>query len=222
MSWIEYIIAFVAFFVSHAVPVRPPLRPWLVARVGERGFTLFYSLVSLCVLAWLVLAAGRAPHLTLWDYEPWQNLVPLAAMFPVCVIVTLAIGRPNPFSFGGANNGSFDPERPGLVRWMRHPLLVALAVWALAHLVPNGDLAHVLLFGVFAVFAFVGQRLVDQRRQRELGAHWDRLRLAVSQAPRSSPPFGTSGFVLRIAAGLLLYAVLLLLHPFLFGVDPLP
>ena len=222
MSWIEYIIAFTAFFVSHAVPVRPPLRPWLVARFGECGFTLLYSLVSLCVLAWLVLAAGRAPHVILWDYEPWQNLVPLAAMLPVCVIVTLAIGRPNPFSFGGANNGSFDPERPGLVRWMRHPLLVALAVWALAHLVPNGDLAHVLLFGVFAVFAFVGQRLVDRRRQRELGAHWDRLRLAVSQALRSSPPLGTSGFVLRIAAGLLLYAVLLLLHPFLFGVAPLP
>ena len=222
MSWIEYIIAFTAFFVSHAVPVRPPLRPWLVARFGECGFTLLYSLVSLCVLAWLVLAAGRAPHVILWDYEPWQNLVPLAAMLPVCVIVTLAIGRPNPFSFGGANNGSFDPERPGLVRWMRHPLLVALAVWALAHLVPNGDLAHVLLFGVFAVFAFVGQRLVDRRRQRELGAHWDRLRLAVSQALRSSPPLGTSGFVLRIAAGLLLYAVLLLLHPFLFGVAPMP
>ena len=222
MSWIEYIIAFTAFFVSHAVPVRPPLRPWLVARFGECGFTLLYSLVSLCVLAWLVLAAGRAPHVILWDYEPWQNLVPLAAMLPVCVIVTLAIGRPNPFSFGGANNGSFDPERPGLVRWMRHPLLVALAVWALAHLVPNGDLAHVLLFGVFAVLAFAGQRLVDRRRQRELGAHWDRLRLAVSQALRSSPPLGTSGFVLRIAAGLLLYAVLLLLHPFLFGVDPLP
>lgn len=47
--------------------------------------------------------------------------------------------------------------------------LWALSLWALAHVVPNGDLAHVILFGNFAAFALLGQRLVDRRRQRDMG-----------------------------------------------------
>nr|WP_299880523.1 NnrU family protein [uncultured Sulfitobacter sp.] len=41
----------------------------------------------------------------------------------------MSLGRPNPFSFGGSRNAQFDPAHPGLVRFMRHPLLVALALW---------------------------------------------------------------------------------------------
>ena len=221
MGWSEFVAAYAVFFLSHAIPVRPPVRPWLDARLGRRGFTLAYSALSLAVLAWLIGAAGRAPHVTLWDWASWQAHVPLAVMVPVCLILGLSIARPNPFSFGGARNDRFDATRPGIVRWTRHPLLVALALWAAAHIVPNGDLAHVILFGSFAGFAALGGRLIDRRKKREMGTDWHRLRRAVATAPRVAPCVSLA-VALRALAGLALYAALLWLHPHLFGVSPLP
>jgi uncharacterized membrane protein len=221
MGWFEFALAYVVFFLSHSVPVRPPLRPWLQARLGASGFTLAYSALSLAVLAWLIAAAGRAPHVTLWDWAPWQVHVPLIVMGPVCVILALSIGRPNPFSFGGAHNDLFDPARPGIVRWSRHPLLAALALWAAAHILPNGDLAHVILFGTFAAFAVLGGRLIDRRKRREMGADWQRLHLVVEGTPLLS--WRWSGDIpARLVAAAFLYATLLWVHPVLFGVSPLP
>jgi uncharacterized membrane protein len=144
MGWNEFAFAFAAFFLTHSIPIRPPLRPWAVARLGHAGFGIAYSALSLAVLAWLIAAAGRAPYVPLWDWAPWQNHVVLAVMLPVCVILSLAIARPNPFSFGGAQNDRFDPASPGIVRLTRHPLLLALGIWSAAHILPNGDLAHVI------------------------------------------------------------------------------
>jgi len=221
MGWFEFALAYVVFFLSHSLPVRPPLRPWLQARLGASGFTLAYSALSLAVLAWLIAAAGRATHVTLWDWAPWQVHVPLIVMGPVCVILVLSIGRPNPFSFGGAHNDLFDPARPGIVRWSRHPLLAALALWAAAHVVPNGDLAHVILFGTFAAFAVLGGRLIDRRKRRDMGADWQRLRVVVEDAPLLS--WRWPGDILaRLVAAVFLYAMLLWVHPVLFGVSPLP
>ncbi|MBK5945733.1 NnrU family protein [Rhodobacter veldkampii DSM 11550] len=219
MGWNEFAFAFAAFFLTHSIPIRPPLRPWAVARLGHAGFGIAYSALSLAVLAWLIAAAGRAPYVPLWDWAPWQNHVVLAVMLPVCVILSLAIARPNPFSFGGAQNDRFDPARPGIVRLTRHPLLLALGIWSAAHILPNGDLAHVILFGTFAGFAMLGGRLVDRRRQREMGQRWHDLRAALSECPASLSL--TADTVLRLAAGLMLYAGLIWLHPLVIGVDPL-
>ncbi|MDX1821402.1 MAG: NnrU family protein [Paracoccaceae bacterium] len=216
-GWAGFGAAFAVFLLSHAVPVRPPVRPWLVARLGACGFTLAYSVLSVAVLVWLIGAAGRAPHVPLWGWAAWQAWVPLVAMLPVCVIIALAVGRPNPFSFGGAGNARFDPARPGIVGWMRHPLLVALAIWAGAHLLANGDLAHVILFGVFAGFALLGQRVIDRRRQREMGARWAALRAGMVRGA-----VWRRGDALRLAAGVMLYLALLMLHPVVIGVSPLP
>lgn len=221
MGWFEFALAYVVFFLSHSLPVRPPLKSWLQARLGASGFTLAYSALSLAVLAWLIAAAGRAPHVTLWDWARWQVHVPLIIMGPVCVILALSIGRPNPFSFGGAHNDLFDPARPGIVRWSRHPLLAALALWAAAHILPNGDLAHVILFGTFAAFAVLGGRLIDRRKRREMGADWQRLHLVVEGTPLLSRRW-SGDIPARLVAAAFLYATLLWVHPVLFGVSPLP
>jgi uncharacterized membrane protein len=222
MGWSEYVIAFAAFFATHSVPIRPPVRPWLQARLGARGFALAYSALSLAVLGWLIGAAARAPYVPLWDWAPWHSHLVLTAMGPVCLILAFGVARPNPFSFGGAGNDRFDPARPGIVRLTRHPLLLALALWAGAHAVANGTLAHVILFGTFAGFALLGMGLVDRRRRRELGADWGRLDAARRRTPWPAPPVSWAGAGMRLAAGLALYAALLWLHPFLFGVSPLP
>lgn len=219
-GWGEFVAAYAAFFLSHSVPLRAPIRPWLAARLGAAGFTLLYSALSLAALGWLIVAAGRAPHVTLWPWAPWQNHAVLLLMAPACLILALAIARPNPFSFGGMHDHRFDPERPGPVRVTRHPLLLALALWAVAHLAPNGDLAHALVFGAFAAFALAGGRLIDRRRRRAMGARWDVLRRAVAAAPPLRRP--GAGDALRLAAGAALYAALIGLHPHLFGVSPIP
>lgn len=217
MDWLEFAAAFAAFFATHSVPIRPPMRPWLQARLGARGFALAYSALSLAVLAWLIGAAARAPFVPLWDPASWQTHLALTAMLPVCLILALAVGRPNPFSFGGAGHDRFDPARAGIVGLMRHPLLVALAIWAGVHLLANGALAHALLFGTFAGFALLGMGLVDRRKRREMGADWGRL-----NAARRAAPADLAGAAVRLAAGAALYAALLWLHPVLFGVNPLP
>ncbi|MCR9121321.1 MAG: NnrU family protein [Phyllobacteriaceae bacterium] len=222
MAWAEFVAAFGFFFVSHSVPVRGPIRERIIEGIGGRGFILAYSLLSLAALGWLIVAAGRAPFVQLWPWAPWQPYVPLIVMPPVCLIVALALARPDPFSFGGANNDAFDPSRPGIVGWTRHPLLVALGLWAGAHIAPNGDLAHVLLFGAFAVFAVAGQRLVDRRKRRELGARWEELDHARRRGRSLDVRRFGPRFAARILFAVVLYLGLIAIHPVLFGVSPLP
>lgn len=222
MGWAEFVAALGGFFLSHAVPVRPPVRPWLVARLGQTGFTLAYSVLSFAALAWLIAAAGRAPSVVLWYWAPWQSYVSLVVMLPVCLILALAVGRPNPFSFGGAHNEQFDPARPGFVGWMRHPLLMALALWAGTHALANGDLVHIVLFGTLGAFAALGGRLIDRRKRQTLGADWYRLRHAMAAAGRPSPLELVRDAPFRLATGLALYAALIVLHPVVFGVSPIP
>lgn len=215
-GWIEYILAFVAFFLTHSIPVRPAVKSRLVAVLGARGFTIAYSILSIAVLALVIAAAGRAPFVGLWDWAPWQNHVTLTVMFVVCVIAALAIGRPNPLSFGGAGNERFDPDHPGLIGWMRHPLLVALFLWAFGHMIPNGNLAHVILFAVFAGFALLGMRIIDRRQKRIMGAsQWAQL-----VNTRREITVTRNGLI-RLAIAVAVYALLLSLHGPVIGVEPL-
>ncbi len=221
-GWGGFALAFAVFFLSHSVPIRPPLRPVLERALGRRGFAAAYSALSVAVLGWLIVAAGRAPAVLLWPRLPWQTHAALALMLAACLLAALAIGRPNPFSFGGGDAARFDPARPGIVRIVRHPLLAALALWALAHLLANGELAHVILFGVFGGFALLGMRLIDRRRRRERGADWTRTRAAVAAQPWRAPGWAGHRPGLRIAAGVAVWAGLIALHPLVIGVGPLP
>lgn len=219
MSWTAFAAVFVAFFLTHSIPLRPGIKPRLVGLLGARAFSLCYSALSLGMLALLIAAAGHAPHMQLWPQTMWQRHAVLLGMLVVCLIVALALGRPNPFSFGGARNDQFDPARPGVVGWMRHPVLLALALWAGLHLLPNGDLAHVILFGVLGGFALAGRALIDRRKKRDLGqAQWSALWSATRHAPRWQRPVSWPGLILRLALGGVVFAALLWLHPHVIGV----
>lgn len=215
-GWLEFILAFAAFFASHAIPVRPPVKARIVALLGARGFSLAYSALSIAVLAWLIVAAGRAPYVELWARMPWQTWVPFIANALAAVLISLAIARPNPLSFGGARNAEFDPDQAGIVGWVRHPLLVAIGLWAGAHIVPNGDLAHVILFGTFLAFALLGMKMIDRRKRRQLGSDWHRL----TQTTRRVEV--TPGGLVRVVAGLGAWWLLMVLHTPVIGMSPWP
>jgi len=231
MAWAEFAVAGVAFLLSHRIPTVPRVRAWLTRSLGERAFIAVYSLCSLALLAWLVGAAGRAPTVWLWYPQPWHALVPLLAMAIACPLATFAVGAVNPLSFGGrAQIARFDPDRPGIAGIARHGLLWAFALWAGAHAVANGDLAHVILFGSFALFALYGMRIVDRRRQRELGAEqWHRLARKTSLWPgealmsgrwRPARPRPSPETLVRAMLAIVLYLALLWLHAPVIGVPP--
>ncbi|ABD86797.1 NnrU family protein [Rhodopseudomonas palustris] len=228
-DWAEFIAAFAVFLASHAVPSRPAVRAAMVARLGERGFLALYSGVSLLVLAWLIGAAGRAPLLPLWPFEPWQMLAPNLAMPFVCLLAAFGVGAANPLSFGGNPRLAFDPEQPGIVGAARHPLLWAIALWSGAHLVPNGDLAHALLFGFFALIALAGMVMIDRRKQRRLGYEaWHALARNTSFWPFAAllqgrfRPRSYGVDAKRLAIALVAWLTLLALHAPVIGVSPLP
>jgi uncharacterized membrane protein len=146
IAWVELAVAFAAFTSTHVLPARPALRRRLTQFLGTRLYLLLYSTISLLLLWWLVVAAGRAPYVPLWEPAAWQVHTAFLAMAAACILLALAVGRPNPFSFGGGEPARFDPRRPGIVGLTRHPILLAAALWAGAHLLASGDLAHVLFF----------------------------------------------------------------------------
>ena len=214
-GWGEYAAAWALFLLSHAMPVRPPLKPWLIARLGQTGFLLGYSVLSLGVLAWLIIAAGRAPHVSLWPMPVSAHWIVLAGMIPAVALLALTLGRPNPFSFGGARNGRFDPDHPELIGRIRHPVLAALGFWAAAHLVANGDLAHALMFAGFGGFAVLGMALIDRRKQRETGrAEWQALQARARHAAPAFPP----NAALRLLMGFCSLTALIAGHQWLSGV----
>ncbi len=221
MDWLNFALALAAFFASHALPALPGVKRRLRAALGRAGYGALFGTVSLLVLVWVIVAAGRAPHVELWPQYPWMRwaanlLMPLAVL-----LVALALGAPNPLSFGGRGAG-FDPARPGLAGVMRHPLLWALLLWSLAHLLVNGDLAHGILFGAFALFCLAGMPMLDRRRQRELGlTAWQRLAVNTTHLPRPrNLPAALS--LPRLLLGLAVWAALLAAHPHVIGVSPLP
>jgi uncharacterized membrane protein len=139
------------------------------------------------------------------------------------------MAAPNPLSIASRNDKSFDPDHPGIAGVTRHPVLWAAALWAFAHIVPNGDLAHVLLFGLFSAFSIVGMLAIDARNQRALGAaNWRRLSHRTSQVPLAAlvgggwrPSFDKIN-IFRLVAAVGLYAGFLALHQPVIGVSPFP
>jgi len=224
-GWGELTAAFVVFVLAHALPARPPVRGRLVAIAGERVYLVLYSVVSLGLFAWIVAAAGRAPIVVLWDVAAWQFWVPPVAMAVVSLLVAFGTAIANPFSLGGSRGLPFDPMRPGIVGVTRHPLLWAIVIWALAHVVPNGDLAHVLVFGSFAALSVVGMVILDRRARRRLGPSWADFSRNTAVIPFGAGLRGVMELPatgLRAVVAAAIYAALLVLHEPVIGVSPLP
>ncbi|MBJ2153134.1 NnrU family protein [Paracoccus sp. IB05] len=221
MDWLNFALALAAFFASHAIPAMPAVKAGLKQRLGRAGYGAVFGALSLAVLVWVVIAAGRAPYIEVWPHYPWMRWATNILMPLALLIFVLAATRPNPLSFGGRRTG-FDPARPGIAGFARHPLLWALFLWSAAHLLVNGDLAHVILFGVFAVFCLMGMGMLDRRRRREMGdAEWHRLAAETANLPRPLRliPALTLPRLLAFAA---IWAAVLAAHPHVIGVSPLP
>lgn len=221
----EFAAALTLFLAAHAVPASPRLRTRLVGLLGRGPYLAVYSLLSLALFAWLVVAVRRADTVALWAAAPWQWSVTLLVMPLALFLLVAGLIAPNPLSV------SLRPgNEPGpIVEITRHPVLWGFLLWAVAHIPPNGDLTSVVLFGTMTVFAAVGMPLLDARARRRLGrARWETLGGATSVLPFAAllGGRGRAGGLWRlvlpaIAAGLLYAWFLVEGHALLIGPDPL-
>lgn len=218
----EFFLILALFLLSHSIPARPALRERLTAILGERTYLILYSILSLGLFAWLISAAMRAPFVPLWDLSISHYFVPVVLMLPAFILFVGGAVSPNPLSIAFSRR-PFDPDRPGIVAVTRHPILWGFALWAFAHVIPNGDLVSLIMFGGFGLFALAAMPLTDRRKNRQLGPDWKRLAAGSSILPFAGRapwrwPRGT--LAMTLIGGGLLYLALLWLHPMLFGPDP--
>lgn len=230
MSWVSFLLALGAFLASHYLPGATGLRDAAIARFGRRAYFSAYGVLSIVLLVWLVVAAAQAPFVELWPALAWQRWAPNLAMPLAFVLAACGAGTAQPLTLGGRRDARFDPADPGFAAVSRHPLFLALALWAGGHIVANGDLAHVALFGAFLAMAVRGMRAADARALRELPAS-EAARLLRATAPLLSlAPLGDREWrrrnlrrlAPRAALGLGLWLAALILHPPVIGVSPLP
>lgn len=188
------ILGLILFLGLHSLRiVAPAARQSLVERLGEGPWKIVHSLASIASLCLLIYGFGvaRATTPVVWYPPVWTRHIALLLMVPamICLIASLMpAGR--------------------IKEKVKFPLIVAVKIWALAHLIANGELSSILLFGSFLVWLVV-LRISLKRR--------------IAAGTTVLPVFVSGRYdLIAIAAGLALWVWMIFgLHEWLIGVAPL-
>ena len=161
------------------------------ARVGAGAFKGVYSLASLLGLALIIWGYGVARQQPVLLWSPPAAMRHVAALLTLISFVLLA--------------AAYVPGNAIKAR-VHHPMVLGVKVWALAHLLANGTVAHVVLFGSFLAWA-VWNFIASRKRDRAEGTVY--------------PPGRSGATAITVVAGVVAWAVFaLLLHGWLIGVKP--
>lgn len=177
------LLAGLALFIGiHMVPSFPAARERLIAQIGSGPYKGLFSLVALAGLALLVLGYARAPYSHLWDAPSWGRSLAPFIMLPAI------------YCFVASNTPS------NIKRLTRNPQSWGVILWGGIHLLNNGDVASLLLFGGLIIFAVITM--------------WSNNRRPAPEA--KAIPVSREAVVIGIAA--LAYIGLVMFHPAMFGV----
>ncbi len=224
------VAATLAFAGGHFLLSAKPLRPLLIQRFGEQGFRLIYAVAMVAALLWMVQSYRTAPFLVVWTPAPVFAWVPLLVMPVASILLVAGLTTPGPTLVGGERyiDSALGSPAVGILSITRHPFLWGTGLWALSHLLANGDFASMVMMGGIAALSFGGMRHIDQRREASLGAAWGPMKLTTSVLPFAAVLTGRTAIDWRGLGwwrpllGLAVYAALLHLHRGLIGVSPLP
>jgi uncharacterized membrane protein len=187
-SMLVLALGIVVLLGAHVLTTFRETRTGLIEQFGAGPYRIAYSLAS--IVGFILIVWGFSRYradglIQIWDPPAWTRHVTITLMW----FAFIALAAMNP--------------APGRIRgWLRHPMLVAIKIWALAHLLANGDAGGMLLFGSFLAFA-VYDRIAVKRRG-DLGA-----------APVKS---FTRADAITLGAGTAAYIAMIFLHPVLLGV----
>jgi uncharacterized membrane protein len=191
------ILGLVIFLGTHVFTMRRGARAAAIARLGEGPYKAVYSLVSLLGLVLIVWGFGRYrayEWIDVWYPPIWTRHLALVLVWAafICFVAAYLPGR--------------------IKRALKHPMLAGVKIWALAHLLANGDLGSILLFGSILAWAVVA-RISVKRRRDEVRDHGGPV----------AEPAGWRNDVIAIVLGTVLWFVFARwLHPLLIGVPVLP
>jgi uncharacterized membrane protein len=205
-------LATAAFIATHFVS-STPLRPAMVARIGERPYQGLYTLVAFVTLGWMGWAFAQAPREPLFA---GLRAVPYVLMPISFVLLACGFGR-NPTIVGAEKLlRSEDPAR-GMIRVTRHPIMWSFMLFAAAHILARGDLKSLIFFGGLLVVAGLGTILMDARKRSN--PDFQRFAAVSSNVPFLAVLQGRNRIVwreigwLRPAIGIGVYFGVLTVHP---------
>jgi uncharacterized membrane protein len=184
------ILGLFLFLGAHSLPMAPGLRGRLIARLGDNGYRGLMAVASLAGLVLIVWGYGAARYdpVILWHPPFWTAHISWSLMAIAFVLIVAA----------------YIPGKIG--EKVRHPMLAGVKIWAFAHLIANGTLADVVLFGSILAWAVIDRISLKKRERAGL--------VTITGGPVRND-------VIAIVVGLAAYAVFLLyLHRWLIGVSP--
>jgi uncharacterized membrane protein len=183
----------IIFLGMHSIHmVAPGLRHAGMARLGTWGWKGVFAVIAIAGFVLLVTGYGEArmEPTWIWQSPAWMSHVVALLMVPAMILL-VATYVP----------GTYMKARMG------HPLLLATKIWALAHLLANGGVHDLILFGAFLAWA-VADFIVSRKRDRAAGTTY--------------PAVGVSRDIIAVVLGLALYlAFIFKLHVWLMGVPPI-
>lgn len=203
LAWLA--LAAFAFVGTHLL-LSHPLRDSLVKRLGERGFTIVYSLVAFATLGAMIhyYPAANSGPVALWVASDWLWAAASLLMWFGAILFAGSL-RGNPaFPRPGQATSKIGEPR-GVFAITRHPMNWGFAIWALVHALVNPTPAALVVSAAITVLALGGSVGQDAKKERLLGDDWRDWK-----ARTSFIPFGR-GFALpdgfAFVAGTVLFLV---------------
>ena len=186
------IIGLIIFLGSHSCRIfAEPWRNHMIDRLGEVKWKGLYTIISIIGLVLVVIGYGQARQTPVVLWQPATYLTHIAILLNLVAFIFLA--------------GS-SPSNNAIRLKLKHPMILGVKVWALAHLLANGTLVDLILFGSFLLWA-----VLDFRSARK------RPILMPEKAVVS-----TKATVIVIVSGIIIWAAFIFgLHQYLIGVSPL-
>lgn len=222
------LVASTAGFVGLHVLLSHPLRPGLIARLGDRGYQATYTLIATALFVAILLAYRAADPLPLFATPAWAYGVVNVVMLFACILLVGSLTSPNPALPMMGDRAAGTKVGGSIFAITRHPMMWGIALWALAHIFAAGEGRLLIVAAGMAVLALGGTLGQDRRKAREIGAGWQAYAARTSYWPFGLQLSGRAGWstlwpgFLPVVGGVSLYVVLLLAHGWLFGVSPLP
>jgi len=223
---LSLLLAAIFFAGIHLGVAGTTIRDRAIAALGQSGYRVAFSIATVVGLTWLVMAHNRAPYVVTWGMLEWWKPFAIILMLPASLLVVIGLTTPNPTAVAQENRLAQPPQ--GIVRVTRHPFLTGVGLWALVHLIGDGDVASLVFFAVWAVVALAGTVSIDRKRRRLLDGAWEPFAAQTSIVPFAAIAAGRNRFrpgeigAWRWGAAIIVYVLMLVGHADVVGVSPFP
>ena len=217
-----------AFFLAlHLMISATSLKDRVIGRIGGTAYYILFSLLSLGGLIWMSVAFGVAlgdpMNVVLWSSGPFLRVVGVIGNFFAFLLVVIGYTSPSSTNLAALWRMPDHPVQ-GVIRITRHPVLAGVGLWALTHIVCNGNLAAWIFFGSLLALCALGANTIDRKRAALMGEVYDKIRRRTSIVPFVAILEGRAAFdakelgVVRPLLAASMFSVFLVLHELIFTV----